>query len=113
METLTSYPGYDGPFLASYDGAYDMAFAALHTFYTIPGHRPGDFAPWTLHMKRSELEKDLSGSQLLAATDEVARDRRSGKLDPALLDALAMRSPSKVDAELVGNGLGALQGSAR
>jgi hypothetical protein len=106
METLTSYPGYDGPFLASYDGAYDMAFAALHPFYTIPGHRPEDFAPWTLHIERSELEKGLSGSQLLAATDEVARDRRDGKLDPALLDALAKQSGCRIGWERLGRDAG-------
>jgi len=106
MEALTFYPFGDEPMLSFYNGAYDKAFIAFHPFYAIPGQHSRSYHSKTVHVERSELDADLSGSQLLAAVDGIAKKHRSGKLGPELVDTLAKREGLKIGWEQVGRGAG-------
>ncbi len=106
MEMLTSCPAGDGPWLTFYGGAYDAAFVAVHPFYTIPGHQSREYAPRTVHIKRSALGADLSGSQLVAAADQIAGAHCLGRLDPSLVDGLAKQSGCQVTWKQLGSQVG-------
>lgn len=106
MEALTFYPFGDEPLLSFYNGAYDKAFIAFHPFYAIPGQHPRSCHLRTVHVERSELDADLSGSQLLTAVDGIATKHRAGKLGPELVDTLPKWEGLGIGWEQVGRGAG-------
>jgi hypothetical protein len=89
IDEQTSYPGYDGPILGSYAGAYDLAYIAFHPFVRIPGLDPAQCAPWTAHFSGYDPPSDLPLTDINARARH--RRERERQFSPQLVDELAKR----------------------
>jgi hypothetical protein len=87
IERITSYPGYDGPLLQWYAGAYDMAYIAFHPFVRIPGLDPADCEPWTMHVDCTAVPPEQNPFDVM----KQLRDDQSSSFSPQVVDELSKR----------------------
>ncbi|MGH6780573.1 MAG: hypothetical protein ACREB5_00505, partial [Sphingomonadaceae bacterium] len=82
-------PPEDTPILPWYDGAYTVAFVALHPFFRVPGLDPAICEYGTLILDGCDRP---DGADFLDWTNGAVAERRTGKeLDGAAIDNVAKR----------------------